>query len=121
MDPRSKKRAEKTFRALPLNLNFYNEVHCNGLNSQKVFENISLYKVDGSSWFNNVEDVEAAFRWLIKVGVLRREVDGQGLTSKIRITPLGREMLEINPNLPSNKSYLLEKLTNWFFRKWSLI
>ncbi len=31
--------------------------------------------------------------WLIAVGVLRREVDGQGLTDRFRLTPLGRQLL----------------------------
>lgn len=29
--------------------------------------------------------------WLIQVGVLRREVDGQGITDSFRLTPLGRQ------------------------------
>ena len=28
------------------------------------------------------------------MGVLRREVDGQGLTSRFRLTPLGRDLLD---------------------------
>ncbi len=32
--------------------------------------------------------------WLIQVGVLRREVDGQGLTERVRLTPMGRELLD---------------------------
>lgn len=32
--------------------------------------------------------------WLIQVGLLRREVDGQGLTDSFRLTPLGRQLLE---------------------------
>jgi hypothetical protein len=31
--------------------------------------------------------------WLIKVGLLRREVDGQGLTDSFRLTPLGRKIV----------------------------
>lgn len=31
--------------------------------------------------------------WLIQVGVLRREVDGQGLTDSFRLTPMGRQLL----------------------------
>lgn len=34
------------------------------------------------------------FEWLIKLGVLRRDVDGQGLTSKVRLTPLGLAVIE---------------------------
>ncbi|MBK1990261.1 hypothetical protein A0J48_022500 [Sphaerospermopsis aphanizomenoides BCCUSP55] len=32
--------------------------------------------------------------WLIQVGVLRREVDGQGITDSFRLTPLGYQLLE---------------------------
>jgi hypothetical protein len=38
--------------------------------------------------------VETATGWLIKVGMLRREVDGQGLTDSFRLTPLGLELIE---------------------------
>lgn len=32
--------------------------------------------------------------WLMQVGLLRREVDGQGLTNSFRITPLGRQLVQ---------------------------
>ncbi|MFB2879107.1 Npun_F0494 family protein [Floridanema aerugineum] len=32
--------------------------------------------------------------WLIQVGVLRREVDGQGITNSFRLTPLGHEIID---------------------------
>ncbi len=32
--------------------------------------------------------------WLIQVGLLRREVDGQGLTDSFRLTPLGRQLTD---------------------------
>ncbi len=37
--------------------------------------------------------VEAELLWLIQVGLLRREVDGQGLTDSFRLTPLGRQLV----------------------------
>lgn len=33
---------------------------------------------------------ENQLMWLIKVGILRREVDGQGITDSFRLTPLGK-------------------------------
>jgi hypothetical protein len=33
--------------------------------------------------------------WLIQVGVLRREVDGQGITDRFRLTPLGSNLVEV--------------------------
>ena len=38
--------------------------------------------------------VESGLMWLIQVGVLRREVDGQGITDSFRLTPLGRHLIE---------------------------
>ena len=37
---------------------------------------------------------ERELMWLASVGILRREVDGQGLTDSFRLTPLGRQMVE---------------------------
>lgn len=36
---------------------------------------------------------ESELLWLIQVGLLRREVDGQGLTDSFRVTPLGRQLV----------------------------
>ena len=59
---------------------------------------------------------ENEFRWLIKVGVLRREVDGQGLTSKVRLTPLGRQIFAIHPTLTAKKPTFKDKFLNWIKR-----
>ena len=37
--------------------------------------------------------VEQELMWLIRVGILRREVDGQGITDSFRLTPLGRNIV----------------------------
>jgi len=37
---------------------------------------------------------ENTLSWLILVGILRREVDGQGITDSFRLTPLGRQLVE---------------------------
>lgn len=37
---------------------------------------------------------ESNLVWLIQVGLLRREVDGQGITDSFRLTPLGRQLVE---------------------------
>lgn len=36
---------------------------------------------------------ESSLDWLLQVGLLRREVDGQGLTDRFRLTPLGQQVL----------------------------
>ena len=45
---------------------------------------------------------ESDLLWLIQVGVLRREVDGQGLTDSFRLTPLGQQIIERNQ--PTDRS-----------------
>ncbi|KZR83999.1 hypothetical protein MITS9509_03103 [Synechococcus sp. MIT S9509] len=45
---------------------------------------------------------EGALFWFIQMAVLRRKVDGQGLTERVRLTPIGRVLLEIS----RNKSHL---------------
>jgi hypothetical protein len=59
--------------------------------------------------------VETATNWLIQVGMLRREVDGQGLTDSFRLTPLGLELIEkweaTGGKLPLAST--LDRLSNW--------
>ena len=62
-----------------------------------------------------VERVEAHFSWLIRLGVLRREVDGQGLTERVRLTPMGRELLSSIPGeIPSADP--VRRLHHWLRR-----
>ncbi len=41
----------------------------------------------------SLAQAERETAWLLALGVLRREVDGQGLTDRFRLTPLGRQLL----------------------------
>jgi hypothetical protein len=63
--------------------------------------------------------VENGLGWLIQVGILRREVDGQGITDSFRLTPLGRQLVEkweqqggVLP-APSFFDYVYNFLTRW--------
>tara|TARA_B100000700_G_scaffold66747_1_gene73621 strand:- start:891 stop:1262 length:372 start_codon:yes stop_codon:yes gene_type:complete len=109
IDKRIKNRAYKAFKFFPFNKRFYFELLNKGLSSKSVFENPNIYCLNGCSWFKDSESVENSFRWLIKVGILRREVDGQGLTSRIRLTPLARQLLEVNPQVVYQKVNFLER------------
>jgi hypothetical protein len=57
--------------------------------------------------------------WLIQVGILRREVDGQGITDSFRLTPLGRQLVEQWANqggtlpAPSFLDRLYNALSRW--------
>ncbi|WP_096607971.1 Npun_F0494 family protein [Calothrix sp. NIES-2100] len=58
-----------------------------------------------------------ALDWLIQVGVLRREVDGQGITDSYRLTPLGQKLAEKYQNQnwpsPSWSDRLQNAITRW--------
>ena len=64
--------------------------------------------------------VEKELMWLIQVGLLRREVDGQGITDSFRLTPLGRQIVAKWNQLggrfpqPSWWERLLNQLIRWF-------
>ena len=111
IDNRIVKRAGKAFRYLPFNCNFYADAQAKGLKAETVFIRRNHYQVTGAKWFKHSSSIEAAFRWLITIGILRREVDGQGLTSSVRLTPLGRKMLEQTPKLPAQQAGIIEQIT----------
>jgi hypothetical protein len=56
--------------------------------------------------------------WLIQVGVLRREVDGQGITDSFRLTPLGHQLIEKyqdkNWPTPLWQDHLYNASIRWF-------
>lgn len=61
---------------------------------------------------------ESDLVWLINVGLLRREVDGQGLTDSFRLTPLGRQIIaqwENEGEIP--KPAIGDRFTN-FLNRW---
>ncbi len=117
LNKKSIERANKAMRCLPFNYEFYKSAQSFGLSAEKVFNSQGKFLSKGLKWFRNADEVENEFRWLIVIGVLRREVDGQGLTSRIRLTPLGREIIETRPQLMHNKIFLTEKIKNCIFRK----
>ena len=60
---------------------------------------------------------ESQLIWLINVGLLRREVDGQGLTDSFRLTPLGRQIIaewETTGKIPQPR--ISDRFLNWLNR-----
>ncbi len=116
IDEKIIKRASRAIQCLPLNCNFYLDAKDYGLKAKEVFESKQRYSTDIQNWFNNVESVEETLQWLIIIGVLRREGDGQGLTSKIRLTPLGRKMIQNDSSIANSPALFIEKVKNWLTR-----
>ena len=59
---------------------------------------------------------ESALVWLINVGLLRREVDGQGLTDSFRLTPLGRQIIARWKDGEIPQPTIKDRLLNWLNR-----
>jgi hypothetical protein len=81
-------RADRTFRCSPFHIKLLLDMRYSG---------VSITKISGSSGVElgytkrKMSELiaENDMVWLIQVGMLRREVDGQGLTDSFRLTPLG--------------------------------
>ena len=111
-DAHSLARAAEALPCLPLSCDFYLAAIEAPLSSEDVSGN--------SSWCRSqlsIDAIEKTFIWLIRLGVLRREVDGQGLTARVRLTPMGRQLLQQWPKgLP--KPGLLQRLRHGLRRRW---
>ena len=110
IDQKIFRRAKKGIRNCPFNLFLFQSLQKESLSAQDVFENKSNYLSKEYMFINSSLLIENEFLKLIKIGVLRREVDGQGLTSKVRITPIGRQVLERSTDLFTKKASLIKKL-----------
>ena len=112
-DPRSLQRAAQAMRCLPLQRAFYALVDQQAIGSQELSQHPQAGQLcrQRLGW----EQLEDQFIWLIQLGVLRREVDGQGLTERVRLTPLGREVLgEWPTEIPTANPAL--RLRHWLSR-----
>ena len=110
IDQKIFRRAKKGIRNCPFNLFLFQSLQKTSLSAQDVFENKSKYLSQEFMFINSSLFIENEFLKLIKIGVLRREVDGQGLTSKVRITPTGRKVLESRADLFTKRISLIKKL-----------
>ena len=116
---RSRNRAARAMRCLPFTDALYRDLQDQGLDAETLWHDQPRYR-RGKGWRHNSENLEDDLRWLIRVGVLRREVDGQGLTSRFRLTPLGRQLLDGDPDLLQQRAAPLERLRHAVRRRWPL-
>jgi hypothetical protein len=91
-DAKTIDRADRSFRCSPFYLKLLLDMRYSG---------VSITKIAGSSGLElgytkrKMSELiaENEMVWLIQVGMLRREVDGQGLTDSFRLTPLGWQVI----------------------------
>lgn len=112
-------RAERAMRCLPFQLPLFAAMRNTSVSlgaiahTQGITYNYTKHPISELA-------AENGLMWLIQVGILRREVDGQGITDSFRLTPLGRYLLEKWENqggtLPpaSFKDRLYDTFLRWF-------
>ena len=110
IDQKIIRRAKEGIRNCPFNFFLFQSLKKESISAQNVFENKSKYMNPEFMFVSSSLLIENEFLKLIRIGVLRREVDGQGLTSKVRITPIGRKVLENSSDLFTKKKSRIEKL-----------
>ena len=110
IDQKIFRRAKKGIRNCPFKLLLFQSLKKGSLSAQNVFVDKSKYLNEEFMFINSSLFIENEFLKLINIGVLRREVDGQGLTSKVRVTPIGRKVLENHADLLFKKTSLTKKL-----------
>lgn len=90
--PSSVERADRALRCSPFRLKLFVDMR---------YQSVPLPQIAGTSGVEKgytkrpLSELNADndLVWLIQVGLLRREVDGQGITDSFRLTPLGRQLV----------------------------
>ena len=112
------KRAKRALRCCPFSLKLFAEMKS---------QSVPLPTIAGDSGIKcgytqsslSERQVETELGWLIQVGLLRREVDGQGITDSFRLTPLGRQSVdswkeyEKGTLTVTGKEWLFNALNRW--------
>ena len=91
MNDVAENRAEQALRCLPFRLRFFQELRHTAISGKELANRKDWEQLVFVPF--SAERAEDHFSWLIKIGVLRREVDGQGLTNRVRLTPLGEKVV----------------------------
>jgi hypothetical protein len=91
--PQILQRAEVALRCAPFTVKLFADMAKQGVNLRAIAGNEGI-KNAYLTRATNLIITENALLWLIQVGVLRREVDGQGITDSFRLTPMGHLLLD---------------------------
>jgi hypothetical protein len=114
-------RAELALRCAPFHLALFAKMRWESVSVPKLAGDLGV-KSGYTRYPLSELSVETATNWLIQVGMLRREVDGQGLTDSFRLTPLGLELIEkweaVGGILPPAR--MIDRMNNWTTRWFSL-
>jgi len=116
--PQARARADRAFLCSPFLLPF---LLCMQITSISLADITGVTGVEKGYTKKSLSELmaESAVMWLIQVGLVRREVDGQGITDRFRLTLLGRQVVGNYENtgntlpLPSWLDRLRNLLDRW--------
>lgn len=86
------RRAERSVWCSPFYVKLLADMRDRSVSVPTIAENSGAIKGYTQQPLSDVS-TERELMWLTSVGILRREVDGQGLTDSFRLTPLGRQLV----------------------------
>ena len=116
---RTSERAMRAMRCSPFQLQLFVAMGERGVDLRAIAGNSGMQNQYIRSILSE-RIAETELLWLIQVGLLRREVDGQGITDSFRLTPLGRQLVKRYQQsggfyaAPSLWDRLRNALSRWF-------
>ncbi|NEP87434.1 MULTISPECIES: Npun_F0494 family protein [Okeania] len=114
----TEKRAEIALSCSPFNISLFVTMSDRSVELKSIASEIGFKNAYTRSLISELA-AENYLMWLIQVGVLRREVDGQGITDGFRLTPLGHKLVKkYSPkgswSQPSVSDRFYNLINRWF-------
>lgn len=114
---RTVERAERSLACSPFNLPLFEAMRSVSVSVNAIASNSGVQHGYTKRPLSELA-AENDLLWLIQVGVLRKEVDGQGITDSFRLTPLGRQIVEQYQGSclrkPLWRDHFYNTLNRWF-------
>jgi hypothetical protein len=119
--PQAIRRAQRAVRCSPFYPKLLAEMRLTSVSVPTIAENSGAMKGYTQQPLSEIA-TESGLMWLAEVGILRREVDGQGLTDSFRLTPLGRQVVERwqSQGCPDRRASLMDYIKNAVIRRFRL-
>lgn len=124
--PQSQTRAERALRCAPFRLALFRQMQGASVLLPAIATESGV-KQGFTRRALSENRTERELMWLIQVGLLRREVDGQGITDGFRLTPLAKQILAQYPAnqadfpVPTFGDRLNNQLLRWFLPMFRIV
>ncbi|NEQ49100.1 MAG: hypothetical protein F6K11_03065 [Leptolyngbya sp. SIO3F4] len=116
--PKTFSRAQRAVRCSPFYMKLLAVMRFNSVSLRAISDDRGMLSGYTRQPLSDVA-ADSYLGWLMVVGIVRREVDGQGLTDSFRLTPMGRQLVEQweasgRPDSTGNPlDYLLNAKNRW--------